>query len=91
MRTHGVQPSELSVAIELPSNEGVCNAVAIGQLATAVSESVAQAGVDAGRLVIVPFELPSRAFNVIHQRQRHQTRAVKAFLETIVGRTKNPD
>ena len=88
MRMHGVQPADLNVAIELPSNEGVCNAVAAGQFATAVSESVAQAGVSAGRLVVVPFKLPSRAFNVIRQRQRHQTRAGKAFLEMILGSNK---
>lgn len=91
MRAHGVQPSDLDVAIELPSNEAVCNAVAAGQLATAVSQSVAQAGVDAGRLVIVPFELPSRAFNVIRQRQRHQTRAGKAFLNMLAGRAGQTD
>lgn len=88
MRMHGVPPSQLGVAIELPSNEGICNAVAIGQFATAVSESVAQAGVNAGRLVIVPFELPSRGFNVIRQRQRHQSRAGKAFVEMILGPAK---
>jgi len=85
MRVHGVEPSDLSVAIELPSNEGICNAVAGGQFATAISETVAQAGISAGRLATVPFELPSRAFNVIRQQQRHQTRAGKAFVEMIFG------
>jgi DNA-binding transcriptional LysR family regulator len=88
MRLHGVPSSDLRVAIELPSSEGICNAVATGRFATAVSESVAQAGVDAGRLVIVPFDLPSRAFNVIRQCQRQQSRAGKAFVEMIVGRAK---
>lgn len=90
LRMHGVQPAELKVAIELPSNEGVCNAVAAGQFATAVSESVAQPAVDAGRLVVVPFELPSRAFNVIRQKQRHQTRAGKAFLKMILAPDNEP-
>lgn len=89
MRMHGVLPADLNVAIELPSNEGVCNAVATGRFATAVSESVAQAGVRAGRLAMVPFELPSRAFNVIRQRQRHQSRAGKAFMDMIFGVTKD--
>lgn len=89
MRMHGVLPRDLRVAIELPSNEGICNAVATGKFATAVSESVAQEGINAGRLVTVPLELPSRAFNVIRQRQRHQSRAGKAFLEMIVNQTKD--
>ncbi|MEZ5784492.1 MAG: LysR family transcriptional regulator [Rhizobiaceae bacterium] len=88
MRMQGVLPSDLHVAIELPSNEGICNAVATGKFATAVSESVAQEGINAGRLVTVPFELPSRAFNVIRQRQRHQSRAGKAFLEMITDPVK---
>jgi DNA-binding transcriptional LysR family regulator len=57
--------------------------VATGEFATAVSELVAQAGILAGTLVTVPFELPSRAFNVIRQRERHLSRAGKAFLELI--------
>ncbi len=83
MREHGVEPTSLRVAIELPSNEGICNAVATGEFATAVSELVAQSGILAGTLVTVPFELPSRAFNVIRQRERHLSRAGKAFLELI--------
>lgn len=85
MLRYGVPSSELRVAIELPSNEGVCAAVAAGPFATAVSESVAQAGVSAGRLVIVPFDLPSREFNLIRQPQRHQSRAGTAFVEGITS------
>lgn len=88
LRMHGVLPNDLHVAIELPSNEGICNAVATGKFATAVSESVAQEGINAGRLVTVPFELPSRAFNVIRQRQRHLSRAGQAFLEMIADQTR---
>lgn len=88
MRIHGVQPKNLKIALELPSNEGICTAVAVGQFAAAVSESVAQAGVDAGRLVILPFQLPSRMFNIIRQRQRHQTRAGKAFMEMVLETAK---
>lgn len=83
MRAYGLETSGLHVVMELPSNEGICAAVAAGQYATAVSETVAQAGVNAGRLVTVPFELPSRAFSIILQRERHQSRACKAFADTI--------
>ncbi len=83
MRAQGVATSQLRVVMELPSNEGICAAVAAGQYATAVSESVAQAGVNAGLLATVPFELPSRAFSLILQPERHQGRACKAFREML--------
>lgn len=83
MRAHGLDLSNLRVAIELPSNEGVCAAVLAGPFATAVSATVAQAGIDAGRLVSIPFELPSRAFSIIMQRERHRSRASRAFLELL--------
>ncbi|MHA6643459.1 LysR family transcriptional regulator [Mesorhizobium sp. A623] len=83
IHAHGLRPMELHVAMELPSNEGICTAVATGQYAAAVSETVAQAGVSAGRLVVVPFELPSRAFSLIVQRERHRSRASKVFQDMI--------
>ncbi|HEY4191365.1 MAG TPA: LysR family transcriptional regulator [Mesorhizobium sp.] len=86
LSAHAIQPSQLRVAIELPSNEGICTAVATGQYPTAVSETVAEAGVNSGRLVTVPFELPSRAFSLILHRERHQSRACKAFCEMLPAR-----
>lgn len=86
MSARGIQPSQLHVAIELPSNEGICAAVAAGSYPTAVSETVAEAGVKSGRLVTVPFELPSRAFSLILHKERHQSRACKAFCEMLSAR-----
>lgn len=83
LRMNGLQPAELRIAMELPSNEAICAAVEAGQLATAVSETVAQAGVSAGRLVVMPLELPSRAFSLIRHRERHRSRASEAFRELI--------
>lgn len=83
IRVHGVDPAKLKIAIEMPSNEGICTAVAAGVLATAVSETVAQAGINSGRLIVVPFELPSRAFSMILQCERHQSRASVAFCSMI--------
>lgn len=83
MLARGLHASQLHVAMELPSNEGICTAVAAGQYATAVSQTVAQAGVDAGQLMAVPFELPSRAFSLILQRERHQSRACRAFCDML--------
>lgn len=80
----GIRLDSLHVAIELPSNEAICAAVEAGQLATAVSATVAQAGIGAGRLSVVPLELPSRAFCLIRHRERHRTRASDAFRALVI-------
>lgn len=80
-----VGPGALRIAIELPSNEAVCAAVEASQLATVVSETVAESGINAGRLVPVPVELPFRAFSLIRHRERHRTRASEAFREMILA------
>ena len=51
LRTQGLDPNHLRVAIELPSNEAICAAVEAGQFATAVSETVVQAAVSTGKLI----------------------------------------
>lgn len=53
------------------------------------SQSVGQPAVNAGTLVIALFELPSHAFNLIRQMQRHQTRT-KAFLKMILASGNEP-
>lgn len=82
--TMQTDPATLRVAIELPSNEAICAAVETSQFATTVSEIAVKAGVAAGRLVKVPFDLPFRAFSLIRHTQRHRTRASEAFRELIV-------
>ena len=84
VRDLGLSPGSLRIPIELPSNEAICAAVEAGHLATAVSEMVAQAGVNAGRLRIMPLELPSREFSLIRHRERHRTRASDAFRALVV-------
>lgn len=81
----GVMPAGLHVAMELPSTTAICTAVEAGRLATAVSELVAKAGVESGRLVVVPFDLPPRAFSLIRHRERHHSRAAEAFCDTLTA------
>lgn len=88
LRTYGLAPGDIRIAMELPSNESICAAVEAGKLATAVSETVAQAGVSAGRLVVMPLELPVRAFSIIRHRERHRSRASEAFRGLIDGSAK---
>ena len=81
----GISMTDMRIAMELPSNEAICAAVEIGRLAAAVSESVARPGVEAGRLVVVPYEFPARALSMIRHRERHLSRAAQTFTRMISG------
>lgn len=79
----GIARSEISVVMELPSNEAACAAVEIGQFATAVSESVAQPRIASGQLFALPVQLPDRAFSIIQHKQRHHTKAAELFIDFV--------
>lgn len=80
----GVAPGSLHVELELPSNEAILAAVEDGLGATAISDAIAAAGLQAGRLWLVPFTLPERAFHVLRHPERHRSRAAAAFLAMVV-------
>ena len=75
----GVDPATLNVALELPTNEAVLNAVLSSDCAAALSEMVVAPFVAAGRLAILPFQLPQRNFSLVYHRERRPSAAVKAF------------
>lgn len=76
----GLAADDLGVALELPSNEAVCAAVAAGAGATAISRLVAANAIAAGRLAIVAIALPKRHFFVLRHKERYLAKAAKAFL-----------
>ena len=78
-----IDPTTLTVALELPSNEAVRGAVEAGDAATAISASVAAPSIEAGLLVAVPFDLPSRAFRSLLHAERTPSRSAEAFLAGI--------
>lgn len=80
---HGMTCHDLKIALELPSNEALCTAVAASDLATVVSESAVRTGVESGRLVMLPFDLGKRAYRVIRHRERRLSRAAQAFLDSL--------
>ena len=80
MRAAGLEPGALLVTLELPSNESVRGAVEAGLGATALSASVAAPSIEAGLLHRVPLDLPERAFQVLHHRDRPPSRAAEALL-----------
>jgi DNA-binding transcriptional LysR family regulator len=71
----GVDPGELSVMLELPSNEAVVMAARSGGAATAVSASVASLFLRQGLLVRAGIDLPARNFALLRHKERHTSRA----------------
>ncbi|SJZ47548.1 DNA-binding transcriptional regulator, LysR family [Enhydrobacter aerosaccus] len=76
----GVAASDLKVALELPSNEAICAAVEAGLGATAISASVAAAGLETGLLHRVDINLPERAFQAIQHVDRYRSAAAERLL-----------
>ena len=80
LEAFGVDPTALSVELELPSNEAVRAAIEAGAGVGILPAVVADAGLRTGTLVALPFDLPSRGFHSVLARDRHPSRAVAAFL-----------
>ncbi|MGE5476112.1 MAG: LysR family transcriptional regulator [Bacteroidales bacterium] len=79
----GLAPERLRVALELPSNEAVCGAVAVGAGATVISRLVAEPRVRLGELAILGPALASRSFCALRPGDRRKGRAEEALLALI--------
>jgi DNA-binding transcriptional LysR family regulator len=83
LRTIGIRPKGLKIALELPSNEAIRSAVVANAGVTAISELVVEALIRLGRLHRVGFELPERSFHVLRHRERYRSKAADALLALI--------
>lgn len=77
----GLASGDLAIALELPSNEAICAAVAAGAGATAISRLVAANAIAAGRLATVDLPLPKRRFLALRHKERYLAKAAAAFLD----------
>jgi DNA-binding transcriptional LysR family regulator len=80
IRAYGFEPAQLSVVLELPSNEAVRGAVEAGAGVTVISRLVVDDGLAAGRLVELPIGFPERRFTALRHGDRHRSRAETTFL-----------
>ncbi|EKE43829.1 LysR family transcriptional regulator [Oceaniovalibus guishaninsula JLT2003] len=80
---HGLATADLTVTLELPSNEAVRSAVEAGGAATILSTLVLAPSFAAGRLVRVPFDLPARDFHLLRHAARHPSPAERRFVASI--------
>ncbi len=83
LRTRGIEPEVLNIALTLPSNESVRTAVEAGVGVAVLSELVVAQALDAGSLYSMPFELPARPFLVLLHKERYRSKAVDALLNLI--------
>jgi DNA-binding transcriptional LysR family regulator len=81
----GLDPGELEVALEVPSNEAVRAAVEAGTGVTAISRLVVANALKAGTLAAVRLPLPRRHFFVLRHRERYTTKAAQAFVELVTA------
>lgn len=79
----GIAVEHLPVALELPSNGAVLEALNGGQLIAGVSELAAAARVKAGLIARLDWPSPARDFAILMHRARSQSRAVSAFVQSL--------
>ncbi len=83
LSTIGINPHELVVSLELPSNEAVRAAVEAGAGATAISNLVAGPGLQAGMLRALPFPPLARRFLLLRHKERAMSHAEQALCRMI--------
>jgi len=83
LRLRGVDPSELNIALTLPSNEAVCTAVTTGVGVAALSTLVVARALGTGALRAIPFDMPERPFFGLRHKERYRSKAAEALLACI--------
>jgi DNA-binding transcriptional LysR family regulator len=81
--SHGLPLERIEIALVLPSNEAVREAVEAGAGATIISNHVVAASLRGGSLVALAFDCPPRDFQMLHHPARHVSRAQAAFAELL--------
>jgi DNA-binding transcriptional LysR family regulator len=71
----GLSLDDLKIALVLPSNEAVREAIEAGAGATIVSRHVVASAIAAGTLRAIPVDLPPREYALVRHRDRHETLA----------------
>jgi DNA-binding transcriptional LysR family regulator len=80
LRKRGLQLSDLTVQLELASNEAIRTAVESGLCATALSNLVIEKSLKARTLFQIDDELAKRSFYLLRHKERHVSKAETALL-----------
>lgn len=81
LAARGIDDSALKIALTLPSNEAVREAVAHGAGAACLSPLVCERALAAGVLKTANWQLPQRLFQAVRHKERYASKAAIAFLE----------
>jgi len=76
----GLSLDDLKIALVLPSNEAVREAIEAGAGATIVSRHVVASAVANGTLKAIPVDLPLREYALVRHRDRHETLAQQTLV-----------
>jgi DNA-binding transcriptional LysR family regulator len=88
LKKRGLRLSDLTIQLELASNEAIRTAVESGLCATAISALVVEKSVHASTLFQIEDELAKRSFYVLRHKERHVSKAETALL-TILAAAKS--
>jgi DNA-binding transcriptional LysR family regulator len=85
LRKRGVRLSELTVQLELASNEAIRTAIESGVCATVISNLVVERSIAANTLVRLEDEIAKRSFYILRHKERHVSKAEAALLASIAA------
>ena len=79
----GINPSDLRIRMEFPSNEAIRSAVECGDCASAVSDLVVAQAIKGGTIHQVPIALPKRPFYILRHKERYHSKVESALLASV--------
>lgn len=82
-KNEGLSWTDLNVALELPSNEAVREAVEAGIGAAVLSRHVVATALDAGSLRALPLDLPPRKFMMVRRRAAEPSDTAAALIDMV--------
>ncbi|MET3971710.1 LysR substrate-binding domain-containing protein [Bradyrhizobium sp. S3.9.1] len=83
LKKRGVRLSELTIQLELASNEAIRTAVETGRCAAVISDLVVEKAVAAQRLFQLEGELAKRSFYALRHKERHVSKTEAALMSSI--------
>ena len=83
LRSLGVDPAALDVALTMPSNESDRTAVEAGADVAVLSALVVDPAIKAGLLHVAPITFAPRPFFGLRHKERYRTKAADALLDVI--------